>query len=303
MCNSWVSCIIGIVAICAPIGCRATGPPDVTAEATNSDPDMSEVRAVWRTIRTTLPAKPLDQYQTIDWWWNELLVKNNDAFWAACAPPNVEKTLVFLTRQFGKHGADADLRLLLAEPSVMLAQHYPEPGAATLGDPSPHSDWRARVIDAQTIVARVQVDMFLRDPKLLHRYYQALMWSRQCFYPGLALGYKLTSLEKHFDDEIDGDYWWHARDFVIVAHATGRDDLLKGAAPNDLYSRFVEWRRWVDKNYEYLVPDHEKLIWVVGKYPNGVFGPEPLKPPKLPFPDWKSGIRPPDWRLIDQLKW
>ena len=117
--------------------------------------------------------------------------------------------------------------------------------------------------ELQLLACKVQVEMFLKDPDLFERYYRLLVWSEQFFgrprYHGLS---KVGSLDKHFRKDGE-DYWWYARDFLILAHATDADAFVNRDAPTELAAQYAMWRKWIDDNFTKLVPHETKPIWQV----------------------------------------
>ena len=57
-------------------------------------------------------------------------------------------------------------------------------------------------------------------------------------------------------------YWCYARNFVLLAHAFGRDDLLSETQADDLARRFDELPRWFVKNEAALTADPDYPRWV-----------------------------------------
>lgn len=205
---------------------------------------------------------------------------------------NPREGLEYYVHQFGKQGAQADMRWLLAlrtwglAPDRSLNPHRE--------DKITHNNRRVQLISAE-----LQVRLFLKDPKLLARYYHSVIWYgymfNDLFYP-VRLGQVYRNMKA---DSPDDNYWWYAQNFVLMAHATGRDDLLKGAKPEDLKPRFQQWYHWFMQNGMYLRASPDTFYWSLeekGKKIRKVYFPfvskqelPPLKVlPIYPFPDWKG---------------
>lgn len=153
--------------------------------------------------------------------------------------------------------------------------------------------------NAQKYFAEFQVRQFLKKPKLLERYYRSMVWYNDMFndltFP-VRLGKLYRNLEEGSQDE---NYWWYAQNFVLLAHATGRDDLLKDVKPDNLKPRFQEWYQWLRENGPYLRASPDSFYWVLdegeksrkeGYIPFLVkqrFPPLKIRP-KYPFLDWKG---------------
>lgn len=238
-------------------------------------------------------------------WWDDLISALNIEFWRLCYLEDHEEHLRRLINQFGKHGPMVDMRLCIADAPVMFPQDWDRPAEPFLKAGRPElrrieEEYRA----IQNLVSKIQVEMFLENPNALERYYDALIWSHQFLRYGenewRSLISKFVGLDEFWCrfDGGDADYWWYAREFVLLAHATGRDDLLRDVDPTDLYSRYEKWDEWMDTNiwgeagWTRLFPHSEKPIWV--ERDSILAQGRPLvREPVLPFPDWDPKVLPP----------
>jgi hypothetical protein len=154
------------------------------------------------------------------------------------------------------------------------------------------------------LVCEIQVRMFLNDPDLLERYYHAVIWSGVFIEHGgsmemeewWSLMQKVHGLDWDARDSVPGDdYWWYAREFMLLAHATGRDDLLRDVDASELYSRYEKWGRWMrsnvwkDTGWTRFFPHPDKPIWVERESLLAEGRPL-LKIPVLPFADWDTDL-------------
>lgn len=292
----------GAALLCLPLalGCHSAGSRD--GQPVRRD-GTQHGRVAWNRMRTMAPDQPYDQYEEKVLWWLDLSRLLAAEFWAMAFKDHSDESVAFLARQFGKYGAEADMRLLLSATDVFLAQDYPDPGAnisVTAESPPEKRCGVKKLRELQLTVSKVQVEMFLRDPELFDRYYNFLIWSRQFLGTRhshwAAFGPKIGDLEKGFDrSDETGDYWWHARNFMLVAHASSRDDLLKGADPSGLVGRFDEWHAWVVSNYEDLMPQLAKPVWLIqpGSGTSLEWGEmelRALREPATPFENWDGAV-------------
>ena len=272
----------------------------------------------WNIFFSTEPSKPYAMYDDKAEWWADLMQKLNQVFRERCERDSFEHALPSLLREFGQHGDLEDLKICLAFPEVFFVQSY---GAPAIQGRFPVNTpigvlRRRRMRELQLLACKVQVEMFLKDPDLFERYYRLLVWSEQFFgrprYHGLS---KVSSLDKHFRKDGE-DYWWYARDFLILAHATDADKFVKRDAPTELAAQYARWRKWVNDNVTKLVPHETKPIWQVkpiwhrGRIERLVGGElKPLHQPTEPFDGWNANLeagRPPVISdmgiLISQIK-
>ena len=101
-----------------------------------------------------------------------------------------------------------------------------------------------------------------------------------------ALHAAIGNLLSGFPSAPDEDYWCYARNFMLLAHATGRDDLLVKVDSDDLRQRFLVWREWWIGNEELLAhlrPDNKNLVWHFDPTWTSVESLAPLEIPDRPF--------------------
>jgi hypothetical protein len=209
-------------------------------------------------------------------------------------------SLKFYIDQFGKHGPQADFRWMVADVDTLLASPFVRPRVAS--EKPKEKEFGKR----QLLACELLVRKCLSDRSFLQRYYRAVIWS------GLWLGTgkkHAASMLSQIQGTRDGfkdhpeEYWWYARNFVLLAYATGREDILDRADAEKLQPRFVEWFEWFNsKDGEaYLQADAEHFRWSIDKKrERNSEGVPPLQAPKEPFSDWK-GPSAPDPRLLEAL--
>jgi hypothetical protein len=138
----------------------------------------------------------------------------------------------------------------------------------------------------------------LDNPKLLARYYDVLAWERVWF-EFFNLENIIKSTHDHLREAPAEEYWWDALNFIILAHATGRDDLLKDAKPEKLRARFETWYTWFEENRLYLRSVENGWLWTLDENAKARSERPPIAFPDWdalpddPFDDWKELAAPP----------
>lgn len=256
--------------------------------------DKKELSHIWTTIKTT-PASNEKKFKegkagTNAFWYGVMdvgFVELKKIVYSA----NVREGLKYYVSQFGKNDALTDFRWLIAARRRLL------PADTEI---RPHiAPKEIDLMHAELYFAEYQVRQFLEKPKLLARYYQSVIWYDQMFsdlfFP-VFLGQVIENMKTGSSDEY---YWWYAQNFMLMAHATGRDDLLKGAKPEDLKPRFQIWYRWFVRNGMYLRASPDSFYWRLNpeepalKKVNFQFMSHRRLPvlkvrPQYPFPDWEG---------------
>jgi hypothetical protein len=203
--------------------------------------------------------------------------------------------------QFGRHDAAADIRWMFA-----LSHEVAERGWA-----GPVSrNWETFDRDATCIpVSRFLTESALKRPEVVARLWTALAYGRRIIgegEPGISHHDHFVNFRGYtkqgFDDIHDDKIAWYHVNFLLLAHATGRDDLYKDCKVEQIPERFKSWDSWFLENVHYLKasPDYPKWTLDEDAKQHGRKGdrlPE-VKLPTLPFPDWKSPPRPPPPRAL-----
>ncbi len=203
--------------------------------------------------------------------------------------------------KFGKDGAESDFRWMLAS----LHRTIPKNGAYSplernfAGDPVEGADFAEETL----AFCEAQVKLLVEDPKLRERYYRFILWSGMYFgkgdvdtATGVRYGYVKGRLAK---DRRPKDYWYLARDVVLLTHALGRSDLLTNADCRKMAEQFDRLDKWVNDNEQYFVVNKISHTWAVdgdakmkGIPLRGRNDWPVLTPPNEPFPDWKGDSPP-----------
>jgi len=247
-------------------------------------------------------------------WWLDLASALNMEFWRLCWSQDYEQHVARLISRFGKHGPMVDMKLCLADPAF-VAQHYDHPPQlfpVEIRRKVPALETTAaKERQIRNLISKLQVETFLEAPELLERYYNMLIWSNQ-FFSGShnewwALLRMIVGLDEFlYQDTSHPDYWWYARQFMLLAHATGRDELLRDVDPTDLSPRCEIWNDWVwtniweDEEWTRFFPHPHKPIWVE-RDSLLAEGRELIYKPALPFPDWDTKVLPPPDSLFSDF--
>lgn len=229
----------------------------------------------------------------------------NAAFWATLPAEHTDEYLTWYVGQFGKHGADADIRWMLADPDAFIATAHAIPSGLPSKERQDSYRLALGVLHVDGLAAEALVKRFLKEPAIVPRYYRAVVWFGQLLDDKARYGYAIGKLTQHFQDSQGPPFWLFARQFILLAHATGRDDLWLGKKPEDLKPAFVEWRTWflgstgkssapaLDAAAAYMQLSPDKLCWQrrPGLIPASLAGLPRLDKPDRPLPEGTVPIR------------
>lgn len=229
-------------------------------------------------------------------WWVDVGYDGNELFWKhILSGTDAEAKLIAATKSFGARGPWRDMLLLISQPSILLAQKHEQPGCGISEDVDEITDIRRRYVRYQNVACKAQVTMFLQDRRLLARYYRALIWGGTLFFErenfhATALKAKAAAVSRGLTHETSADFWWYARDFVILAYATGRESDLTGVAATrpQLLKAAREWVHWFNQNAGRLRPNKNRPIWETHILGLLTPDPGPLQRPPSPFRDWNT---------------
>jgi hypothetical protein len=220
--------------------------------------------------------------------WAWLAVRSQEVFYQAVESYELESFFKYYVSVFGKEGAEADLRWILAANPASLVGREREPIRG-------HGK-TAKYPRAQLGIAEALVPRLLKEPAIRQRYWEANLYAR-CFLrasgDGSLLGISIATVHAGFEKGKKEDYWYYARIFVMLAHATHWDEPLRGYRPDDLVAAFHVWRKWYEENEEYMVADQEQHRWRLdeqakakGSKTNKHDELPALKELTYPFSDW-----------------
>jgi len=276
-------------------------------------PIQSEARKYWEWIRganaDTHGVFDQDFEAHLEGYWLRVAGDAMSTFDEMMEGSGAAEKLGYFVDQFGVHGPQADMRWLLAAPGATLNRcGGPEGGLCSADSERGRKERRVRLL-----LAEFQVKAFLKDPEKLARYYQAVAWNDQLLRPVVLSG-QVYSVKRFFPNTPERpEYWWYARDFMVFAYATGRQDLLAGMKCTELQGQFLNWLEWfVKEDGPYLRPSVDGPYWYVDEgekrrqegyvpFIKKLDLPPLVKVPEYPFPDWKGP--PPPHRFVSALAW
>lgn len=207
--------------------------------------------------------------------WEDFTGQIELAFWQGFIDDDgIEEKLGWWIEQFGKKGPETDLRLLLSCPEVFLnpfpprrPDNDPHAGDSThTREEAVKQDWSRKLSVMREIVQERMLRKFLADRHAFKRFYEAKVWVGDGLDDDssyMLLRY-LWLLEMKFrpPEEDLAQYRGWALIFMLVAHATGRDDVLDGAKAEDLHPRFKRWWEWFLGNVFEVSAHPEEPVWV-----------------------------------------
>lgn len=281
--------LIALVTIASVAGCRKAvpgdgldglGPPtQQQPRPEDACPTCRARVAFWR-MANTPHAEWRDPGERVF----SALFESGCIFWQLVSQPDGSYSAYYLISQFGKHGPQADLRLLFGAPHVFLPvaserklQRWDLPrGVLPLDE--------AEIRRIRMAVCRYQTELFVRQPNELLRYTHAVFWFRALraddpHITEVVIDGIVAAMSSHAND----DYWWAARNFLVLACATERMDLIAGTPADSLRQSFEQWHRW----WRMRAPVLQGRAWA---------RPQFVTCPSVPFPDWTGDV--PDLRVV-----
>lgn len=278
------------------------GPAAAADEPATKERELAarkEAERLWSRIVAATKKDPREFEDDPRQAWSDIFRDALPVFEQMKRSPERRTMLAFFVEKFGKHGPAADLAWCLVQvddslmPSGYAGNALPGRNAMRRGPPAAEN---RRAL--QLLLAELKVRHFLAHPKLLARYYDAHAWS-QTWVQEFSLLNAIDQAHDHLSKEQpDDEYWWDALNFMILAHATGRDDLLKDVKPEALGERCTTWCKWFEENAGYLEPVQGNWRWklnekakAAGEILDAHF-PELDILPDVPFTDWKGPAPP-----------
>jgi hypothetical protein len=209
-----------------------------------------EVKKQWKVIQTF--GRKKSGHETEDYW-NPVLAKSFKVFLAMTSDEDdLETNIRYFVSQFGKHDTEADFRWLVAHWGGICGPSAGTEPHDAVEDPHWHR--------IQCEFAKQQVFVLLKDKKYLRRYQRAVVW-HELFYARRILSIRIGVTKRKISKRDVDDYWWHARNAILLIHATERDDLLKDADPAKLDEVYAEWQKWLKANGVYLRARENGVTW------------------------------------------
>lgn len=253
----------------------------------------------WERIRSSDQIKYREfEDNPIDYWF---ALSHRKHFGEMVKGSNLREKIQFFVERFGEEGAEADIRWILADPGATTNLGGGAGGLYSIENGNESSKRRREI---QLLIAEFQVRQFLHSRKKLHRYFHFTIWQRVIL-STKKFPVQVSLTRQGFTKKPKEDFWWYARDLLLFAYATGRDDLLKSLeeqkelTPELFKRKFLEWFEWMKHEGGYLRPSKDGSRWILDlgeKRRKEVYLPfaqymelPPLENlPKTPFADWKG---------------
>ncbi|MBN67862.1 MAG: hypothetical protein CME32_01100 [Gimesia sp.] len=290
-----------LLAVFFPRVSIAQNDSSVTANQQGAKQNLTpnELAQIWTNIKNTdTPLSDKVKDGSPESWFLEVKV-GHEELKKIIDSSNQREGLEYFVNQFGRGGAQADMRWLIAARTMML------PADRNL-KPTSQDD---KLRQAQNAFAELQVRQFLEHPRLLDRYYHSVIWFDHMFNKIFFSTYLGNVQKKLQSDKSQNDYWWYAQNLLLLVHATNRDDLLEDAKPEELIPVFEQWYQWLKINGIFLTASPDGIFWLRNEANNKIYLPflknqtlPPLEnPPKYPFPDWvgKRPTTPKNYRALE----
>lgn len=297
--------VLSLLAVCWLYGCEA-GPdnnhtqPYASSPRRTSTESAAPARACYDAVKSAGATVRYgqDPYETPLNYWEEVLARAHFKLWECLAATEEAKradAIEGLVLKFGVDGADGDMRLLgsdftLTVPHIGKPNGLPLPkGARLLRNPEQEYD------EICSLFWKYQTERFLERPDLRARYYHFVLWLDSAVGPYRGVEKLAQATDEGFRNDACRHYWFYARNFLVLATATNREDLLEDTEPDDLKERFKQWYKWYqarhDSDVMSLVFDEKSNRW---KTVWGWSGRDYTPPDDLrPFEDWDCPIPPP----------
>jgi hypothetical protein len=233
--------------------------------------------------------------------WASIATSCQSQFDEVVADPSWPSVGGIVVDQFGRHGAAADIRWMFALNHEIVQRDWQGPIAASW-----NSFDRGRTCIP---VSQCFVESALKRPEIVGRLWVALVYGRRIVGSGEpALGHHdLFTVfrgitREGFDKITDEKLAWYQLNYLLLAHATGRDDLFQKAKQEQLKQRFDSWDKWFLDNIHFLKADADYPRWRLDKDSQRMGRKSDRLPdltlPSLPFPDWKAPPPPPHPQLF-----
>jgi hypothetical protein len=305
---------VGMLVLMLLNGCPSSDPPATSIPAGSSetaavdhrdnvlssaDDPCYVVKRIWPYIKEADAIQPYEKFEEPAQYWLMVSEAANRHYreLLTTSPEYAEDTWQCYLDCFGRDGAQADLRWYLADVGLWLPTFSDRPSWAWLPqtrDEAPQATLKLfdALLEQELIACRLQTIELINDPEVLDRHYRFVVWSGAMFNrdPHWHFDRLIAFAERMAENwTAESDwYWWYARNFVYLVHATSRDDLLADVDPEQLHLIFATWMNWVRENRKHLYPNPERPVWNYGTIPMRPAGAKVagLHVPEKPVPDW-----------------
>ncbi|GAB5442398.1 MAG: hypothetical protein Fues2KO_27470 [Fuerstiella sp.] len=140
---------------------------------------------------------------------------------------------------------------------------------------------------------------FLVEKELVAEYYRFLIYEDRAFSKWRFQGHLRRTVDGMSASDVgEAAYWWTGFKFLVLAHGTGRDDLVRKATPENLKSHCRVWAEWLRTDGPFLRPAPDYWNWVVDEgekdrlerflpFVQGLVLPPLKRKPETPFTIWQ----------------
>jgi hypothetical protein len=192
-------------------------------------------------------------------YWLEIQAQCYRVFHEVTVTENFSAWATAFVDEFGKNNATTMKWILCDYRITMPRSHFND----TLDQFSIAERTRCLAI-CEAIVRRA-----MRDPVFLKSYYRSVIWNERFFgipnyNGGLCQSAQYGLPVSGFRFELPKRpeyYWYYARNFVLMCHAYGRDDLIKNIAPESLRPQIDDFVHWFPDDPMMFTVQQESLTW------------------------------------------
>lgn len=251
-------------------------------EENNKRPAKEVAQEVWNLIKNA-KGDPKTIAGGKGTYWYDIWQYCVNAFAMVDQADDPEKVMKYFVDQFGKHGAQADMRWIFSGIMYTMPDwRYP-----------PFGNQPEYVRGKQLKMAELITRRLLKDKEFMKRYHRAVLWHGDLFSKFMTR--TINAAKKGLEKKDNEEYWWYARNLVLIIHAFGQDKLLKDVKPEEINKLIPPFIKWYEENRPYIEVDEKLQIWKVNeeaKKAGNVLNKSRLKTvpaipsPETPFDDW-----------------
>ncbi len=274
------------------VGCSSEQPTSSQGDESESGVDESKItlqtesEIVQQLIEIATPptAEEAEQFAA-DEFWLVRMNKAEDIFGKLTRDQN-EAALCEAISAFGEYGPYADFILVYGASGINMPLHRDFRIIPITKDK--HGISGQEYANLQVSACRCFVERLLENPDLLSRYYRAALWNEYTRLVGSGgLRNWANETERGLKAGDPDEYWWYARNALVLMEATRKTSMLEDATPDDVGDRYLDWMNWFTERFDYLDPNPGDLHWddsLLNKSNEFRW----IKVPSQPFPDWEG---------------
>ncbi|MCA8990864.1 MAG: hypothetical protein KDA88_02750 [Planctomycetaceae bacterium] len=221
-------------------------------------------------------------------YWFEITQKCRKQFSSRVAGESPATQVRYFVDQFGADGnGQSDFRWVLSDYDMTVPYSSYNPWL----DKAPLETRDRCLLLCESISRRC-----LKDREFLERYYQFVVWTERLFGNAskgildqkVQHGLPVAALVYEYPERPDY-YWYYARNYVLLAYAFSREDLLNDCDPEQLHEGFERFQEW------FLRHEGAFALSPTGDRWEPLKAEAPVSPefkyisiPATPFPNWKG---------------